>query len=449
PIPPSPHSPTSLIQPLLDRHLLPASPEGFQPQAALTAADWQSWLDWANLGGAGAESELESESDAASDQPLTRLQVILSLVQALDLPQAHPALLRPYRDCSQIPSRATVAVATALRHGLMLSPQPDRLFPLQDASRGEAAAMLYQALALKQQVATVELPQLLREPPPLTMPPRRSRPPVVVLDPGHGGSDSGVATEAEVEENAPAAPDPQFDQNKLVMSPLPAGSLNEFADLAEFGLSAQSPLVAPQSQIQSQNQARTQAQPQMPFQPEPPPGMPIEPDRDPEAPQELPSLEEKTVNLAVAEAVANFLRQQGIQVVLTRSGDETRSLAERVAVAAEQQADLFVSLHANASLTQQTSLNGVETYHNPSSTESRRLAWAIHKSLTRSSDVVDRGVHEATFLPLRQPWPAVHLEVGYITGSQDAPSLANMAYHRFLGRSIANGILRYVRQAQG
>ncbi len=176
--------------------------------------------------------------------------------------------------------------------------------------------------------------------------------------------------------------------------------------------------------------------------------MPVEQNRDPDAPAELPSLEEKTVNLAVAEAVANFLRQQGIQVVLTRSADQTCSLAERVALAAEQKADLFVSLHANASLTQDPSLNGVETYHDPNSIEGRRLAWAIHKALTRSSDVVDRGVHSATFLTLRQPWPAVHLEVGYITGSQDAPSLDNMAYHRFLGRSIANGILRYVRQQE-
>jgi parallel beta-helix repeat protein len=444
-------SPTSHSQPwtapltqvLLDRQILPADSLTSQ---AVTAAVWLSWVERAGLAAADlSAAELDLETGT---RPLTRLQVIVSLVKLLNLPKAPAAMLRPYRDRAQVPSAATAGVATALRHRLILSPSPDRLFPLQEASRAEAAAMLYQALALRQQVASIEIPQILRVSPPLVPPPRRRRPPIVVLDPGHGGSDPGVVTEAEAEEPDPGTPEPLLSSNEMMMSPLPAGNLNNFPELVEFGLPDQSPLLPPMvASLQASMQSPMQAQLASQLM-EPPPGMPVERNRDPDAPAELPSLEEKTVNLAVAEAVANFLQQQGIQVVLTRTGDEARSLAERVAVAAEQKADLFVSLHANASLTQQTSLNGIETYHHPSSVEGRRLAWAIHKSLTRSSDVVDRGVHSATFLTLQQTWPSVHVEVGYITGSQDAPSLANLAYHRFLGRSIANGILRYVRQQE-
>jgi N-acetylmuramoyl-L-alanine amidase len=187
----------------------------------------------------------------------------------------------------------------------------------------------------------------------------------------------------------------------------------------------------------------------MPMSEMPPPGMPAEffsMSDQPDQP-EMPSLEEKTIVLSIAQAVAGFLQQQGVQVILTRADDRDLTLAERLAIAQRHRADAFVSIHANASLVNQAQINGVETYHNPRSAEGARLAWAIHKALTRTADISDRGVHTATFPALGQTdLAAAHVEVGYITGSQDAPSLANLAYHRYLARPIANAILRYLGQ---
>ncbi|MGE0872902.1 MAG: N-acetylmuramoyl-L-alanine amidase, partial [Kofleriaceae bacterium] len=70
--------------------------------------------------------------------------------------------------------------------------------------------------------------------------------------------------------------------------------------------------------------------------------------------------QEKHLTLAIAEQVAARLRDRAIDVELTRTTDRTMTLRQRVAVADRRVADLFISIHANASelRTQQ----GFETY---------------------------------------------------------------------------------------
>jgi N-acetylmuramoyl-L-alanine amidase len=71
-------------------------------------------------------------------------------------------------------------------------------------------------------------------------------------------------------------------------------------------------------------------------------------------------LREKDLVLDVAKRLAIRLRKSGIQVVLTRDGDRFLSLEERTSVANDARADLFLSIHANASRSR--SPKGVETY---------------------------------------------------------------------------------------
>lgn len=436
------------VQALLDRRILSAPDGSFHPDAPLTTAEFWAWMQNAALmpvedkpvEGKGIEINLLGFANA---NRLNRLTVIASLVKALDLAKVPASRLHSCLDRAQVPSSQTLAVASALQHRLIVSSQPHRLQPLAPVTRAEAAAMLYQALAYKGQVAALELPQTLQANviTPLIQPPASTRPPIVVLDPGHGGQDAGVSTQVEEDETSAAAAMPELSPLDL-MSPLPAGSFSDFSDFSNFpGMADPMSRTFPQTPAQTQ---KPRPSAQMPLVP--PPGMPVDMPRMPGESPEMPSLEEKTINLAVAQAAASFLQQQGVQVILTRSEDQDCSLADRIATAAQHQADVFISLHANASLSNQPTINGVETYHNPSSAESMRLAWSIHKTLTRMPEVEDRSVHGATFSVLRQTVPAAQIEVGYITGNKDAPSLANLAYHRYLGRSIANGILRYVRQ---
>lgn len=71
-------------------------------------------------------------------------------------------------------------------------------------------------------------------------------------------------------------------------------------------------------------------------------------------------LNEKQVTLAIANQVAVRLRAQGVRVALTRTTDRTLTLRQRIATAVKIPADLFISIHANASPTR--TQRGYETF---------------------------------------------------------------------------------------
>ncbi|MCX5714512.1 MAG: N-acetylmuramoyl-L-alanine amidase, partial [Candidatus Omnitrophica bacterium] len=86
-------------------------------------------------------------------------------------------------------------------------------------------------------------------------------------------------------------------------------------------------------------------------------------------------LKEKDVNLDIAKRLSNLLRSEGVKVTLTRSSDTFVSLGKRVRLANDSGADLFVSIHSNASRTR--SLCGFETYYvSHGVNDSKRAAYA-------------------------------------------------------------------------
>jgi N-acetylmuramoyl-L-alanine amidase len=86
-------------------------------------------------------------------------------------------------------------------------------------------------------------------------------------------------------------------------------------------------------------------------------------------------VQEKNVILPISLDVAEELRKQGIEVRLTRDRDYFISLEGRTALANQVDADLFVSIHANAINLSRPDVNGLETYYYQSG---RRLAEIIH-----------------------------------------------------------------------
>jgi N-acetylmuramoyl-L-alanine amidase len=155
-------------------------------------------------------------------------------------------------------------------------------------------------------------------------------------------------------------------------------------------------------------------------------------------------LQEKDVILPISLQVARQLEQQGIQVILTRRGDYFIDLQPRVDIAKQANADLFVSIHANAINMRRPDVNGIETYYFGSGEE---LARAIHSSILGSVNTADRRVRRARFYVLRNnPMPAVLVEVGFVTGAEDAPKRADPRYQSQMADAIARGILLYIRQ---
>ncbi|NEQ99686.1 MAG: N-acetylmuramoyl-L-alanine amidase [Cyanothece sp. SIO2G6] len=156
-------------------------------------------------------------------------------------------------------------------------------------------------------------------------------------------------------------------------------------------------------------------------------------------------LYEKHVVLPVSLEVAALLQQQGVQVVMTRSTDRTLDLQPRVDIAENANADLFVSIHANAISMSRPDVNGIETYYY--SAQGLPLAQYIHNSLLQATGRRDRGVRQARFYVIRRTsMPAVLLEIGFVTGAEDAPLLATDAYRSLTAQAIARGILQYLQR---
>lgn len=157
-------------------------------------------------------------------------------------------------------------------------------------------------------------------------------------------------------------------------------------------------------------------------------------------------LQEKDIVLPISIRVAQVLEQQGVQAILTRQDDREIDLEPRVQVANRADADLFVSIHANAIDLSRPDINGLETYYYSSAT-SRQLAQTIQASVVEATGMRNIGVKEARFYVLRRTlMPAVLVETGFVTGRDDAARLADPAFRDRMAEAIARGILQYIQQ---
>ena len=155
-------------------------------------------------------------------------------------------------------------------------------------------------------------------------------------------------------------------------------------------------------------------------------------------------LQEKDVVLPISQEVARLLAKQGVAVKMTRSDDRFISLQGRADMANRDRADIFVSIHANAAT---SPANGAETFHHPSSAAGRALAQSIQDSIIRRTGMKNRGVKQANFHVLRHTnMPAALVEVGFVTGYEDAAKLRDPRFRQAMAEAIAEGILQYVNR---
>lgn len=146
----------------------------------------------------------------------------------------------------------------------------------------------------------------------------------------------------------------------------------------------------------------------------------------------------------ISQQVAGLLEQQGLQVILTRTGDYDLDLAPRVQMAEQANATVFVSIHANAISMSRPEVNGVETFY--ASPDGKTLASAILDRILNAIPMTNRGVKQANFYVIRRTsMPATLVETGFVTGAEDAPRLADPAFRRQMATAIAQGILDYLR----
>ena len=202
------------------------------------------------------------------------------------------------------------------------------------------------------------------------------------------------------------------------------------------------------------------------------------------------NVREKDVVLDVGRRLGKLLQQRlGSDVIYTRQDDTFIPLETRTAIANREQADLFVSIHANSS--DDPDARGVETYYlNFTSSkdalevaarenavsdksihelqdlvkkialkekieESREFATdvqtALHGGLaTKGSDIRNRGVKKAPFIVLiGANMPSILAEISFVSNPTDARKLQTPEYRQRIAESLYRGIARYVNGLSG
>jgi N-acetylmuramoyl-L-alanine amidase len=174
---------------------------------------------------------------------------------------------------------------------------------------------------------------------------------------------------------------------------------------------------------------------------------------------------EKEFTLDWARRLASLLTAKGWRVYLTRVNDSDLALSNRVAVAEQLKADLFVSLHFNSAAPNEEQA-GLETYcltptgmpssltrgfeddsrltfpNNSFDGQNLQVACVVHRALLRVNGNHDRGVRRARFpAVLRgQQRPAILIEGGYLSNRREARLISEPIYRQKLAQAVANGI---------
>ncbi|HYB12802.1 MAG TPA: N-acetylmuramoyl-L-alanine amidase [Myxococcota bacterium] len=197
---------------------------------------------------------------------------------------------------------------------------------------------------------------------------------------------------------------------------------------------------------------------------------------------------EKNIVLDVARRLATRLRDDGLEVVMTRDGDHAVSLEQRAAVANESRGELFLSIHANAAPSPKA--RGIETFfvslhasdeaaqrvatrensafrsaaasvggadpvaailgdltvseHLAESNEFARLA---HEELAAIDRHPSRGVKQAPFYVLMGvQMPATLVEIGFITNPQEERALASKVRQEQIADALARAVHEFGRR---
>jgi len=158
-------------------------------------------------------------------------------------------------------------------------------------------------------------------------------------------------------------------------------------------------------------------------------------------------LAEKEITLQVALAAAAALREKH-RVVLTRERDRYLTLADRRRIAAQAEADFFVSVHVNAAARPQA--RGFEVLVRPQQgPASRELALCILEAIAeRFPERRNRGIRTAVLAVLRQSRPGCLVEGFFLSNPEERALLARPQAQGALGAAIAQGCAAFARGAE-
>lgn len=152
---------------------------------------------------------------------------------------------------------------------------------------------------------------------------------------------------------------------------------------------------------------------------------------------------EKEATLLTAHLVKQRLERIHY-ICMTRCNDEYLPVNQRAQLANSEEADLFVSIHANAF--HSPAAHGTETLYFPGSDLGAEAAQEIQTALVLAIDLQDRGIKERGDLAVLRntTMPAVLVELGFISNPHEEALLRDTDFLVSASCGIAQGILRYL-----
>jgi N-acetylmuramoyl-L-alanine amidase len=184
------------------------------------------------------------------------------------------------------------------------------------------------------------------------------------------------------------------------------------------------------------------------------------------------SHQEKKYTLLLAQELLAQLKHAGFNASLTRTRDVYVDKSARPEIARQRGADLFISLHWNATSVGKNDVEGVQTYcltpagaassnsgddvsdveakpGNRNDRQNLLLAYDLQRSLTHNMDADDHGVRRARFAVLCDAqMPAVLIEGGYMSHPTESKQIYDSTYRRRMAGAIVAGVMAYKRQVE-
>jgi N-acetylmuramoyl-L-alanine amidase len=169
-------------------------------------------------------------------------------------------------------------------------------------------------------------------------------------------------------------------------------------------------------------------------------------------------IKEKDLNLDISLRLRKVLESKGCKVILTREEDKDfflpgfvlgrmakrAELNQRINLASENNADLFISVHANSF--PQRNTYGMETYYHIKSAPGKALAELIQEQLTRLQSDNKRKAKAGDYYIINQTkMPSVIVEVGFISNPRERKLLMSNNYRDSIAEAIGTGIDHYFK----
>ncbi|MDR9503679.1 SH3 domain-containing protein [Brevibacillus agri] len=150
---------------------------------------------------------------------------------------------------------------------------------------------------------------------------------------------------------------------------------------------------------------------------------------------------EKTVNLQVSLLLRNKLEAAGAKVIMTRADDRKLTLQQRVDVAVQNKADIFVSIHHNTHPNTATNGSIVFFYHQGNSS---KLASLVQNELVKATNYKDLQSRFGDYFVLREnSVPSILAEIGFLSNYNDEIRVRSEKQQDLAAEGLFKGIVQY------